>query len=107
MRELTKITFISGGLTVPLKSIILSKHTNKKTTKDTGTLLAYFLRVETVLRKKYSLMQSKNFPTLKRRPSTVYTITRQYPNPEQEDILTLPRNVPCFNFKTIHHKFAF
>jgi hypothetical protein len=69
-------------------------------------ILLYIFGVETLLRKKYSLMQSRNFPTLKRRPSTAFTRTRQFPNPEQE-ILTLTRKVPCFNFKIIHHRFAF
>jgi hypothetical protein len=38
MRDLPKITFILGGPTVALKSIVLSQHTNKKTTKDTGNI---------------------------------------------------------------------
>jgi hypothetical protein len=39
--------------------------------------------------------------------STVFARTREGRNPEQEDILTLPRIAPSFNFKTIYHLFAF
>jgi len=38
MRDLQKISFILGGPTVPLKSIVLSKHTSKETAKDTGNI---------------------------------------------------------------------
>ena len=38
MRDLPKITFILGGPTVALKSIVLSKNTNKKTANDTGNI---------------------------------------------------------------------
>jgi len=38
MCDLLKITPILGGPTSPLKSIVLSKHTNKKTAKDTGNI---------------------------------------------------------------------
>lgn len=38
MRDLPKITFILGGPTVALKSIVLSKHTKKKTAKNTGNI---------------------------------------------------------------------
>jgi hypothetical protein len=63
-------------------------------------ILAYLLRVEIILKKKHSPRQSRNF-------STLFARTRECPNPEQEDIFTLPRIAPSFNFNTINQRFAF